>query len=440
MQGRMQTYTSGKPYRRPIGRYAPHVPVVDHLDASHAVVDLDREHVSAADFEIRIMRELKIRFYQPKSRKSYAVVLSGFLRWLGREPATACREDVRAWLELLVDGGASSSWVSVHLSALRTMFDKLCGRSITLGLCTPRRPSRVPRVLSAEAVQRLLVAAPSTRDKVLLALLYATGMRVSEGSRVRFRDIDVERNTLRVVEGKGRKDRMVTLPTSLAPALAQLARLARPADWLFPSPEDPTRHISPRTAQRIMARAARLAGIDDDVGCHTLRHSFATHLLEHGVDIRFIQKLLGHMRLETTTLYTRVAIPRAGLVQSPLDLLDHSRDATALGVAVATPRALPSPSAAPTPVGSMRLRVTPRADGRSADVQVAVSDGDVVVVLDDIVLTQQRPTFFALQLPPLEAWQPKLSFLSAEAQARFDDADFYERLRDAVIARFMAAR
>lgn len=101
----MQTHTSGKPYRRPIGRYAPHVPVVDHLDASHAVVDLDREHISAADFEIRIMRELKIRFYQPKSRKSYAVVLSGFLRWLGREPATACREDVRAWLELLVDGG-----------------------------------------------------------------------------------------------------------------------------------------------------------------------------------------------------------------------------------------------------------------------------------------------------------------------------------------------
>jgi site-specific recombinase XerD len=435
----MQTYTSGKPYKRPIGRYAPHVAIVDHVEASHAVVDLDRDSIDSTEFHRRILRELKIRFYQPKTRKSYAVVLSGFLRWLGRPPRTACREDVRAWLELLVDGGASSAWVSVHLSALRTMFDKLCGRTITLGLCTPRRPSRVPRVLSAEAVQRLLVAAPSTRDKLLLALLYATGMRVSEGTRVRFRDIDVERGTLRVVEGKGRKDRIVTLPTSLAPVLGPLARLARPTDWLFPSPEDPTRHIAPRTAQRAVARAAALAGLGEGVGCHTLRHSFATHLLEHGVDIRFIQKLLGHLRLETTTLYTRVAVPRAGLVQSPLDLLHQSRDATALGVAAAPPKQLPSTT---TPAGSLRVRLAARTDGRtdgrSADVEVAVSDGEVTVVLDGMVVEEQRPGFFALHLPPLESWQTRLSFLSAEAQSRVDDAAFYERLRDHVVQRFRA--
>ena len=132
----MTTYVSGKVYRRPIGRYAPHQSIVDHLAPGHAVVELDHEQPNAEEFHRRIDRELKIRFYQAPTRKSYRVVVVGFLRWLGRPPHTATREDVRDWLELLVDGGASSSWVSVHLSALRTMFDKLCGRSITLGLVT----------------------------------------------------------------------------------------------------------------------------------------------------------------------------------------------------------------------------------------------------------------------------------------------------------------
>lgn len=433
----MTTYVSGKAYRRPMGRYAPHVPIVDHLAPTHAVVDLRRERPSAADFQRRVDRELKIRFYQPQTRKSYRVVVAGFLRWLGRPPHTATREDVRDWLELLVDGGASASWTSVHLSALRTMFDKLCGASITLGLVTPRRSHHLPTVLSTESVQRLLVAAPSMAEKLFLSLLYATGMRVSEGVRVRFGDVDVTRRQLKVVQGKGRRDRIVTLPDSLAPLLERLGRCSRPTDFLFPSPESPARHICPRTAQRWMARAVRLASLSSSATCHSLRHSFATHLLENGVDVRFIQKLLGHLRLETTTLYTKLArAPGAG-IKSPLDLLDDSRDAAARGLN----RTLPPPPAPSSFKGRMRLalRLTAR---DAADVVVELQDGagSPTVALAGIAVREARPGFFTLQLPPAEDWQPALSFLDADARARVDDVVFYERLRDAVVARFCALR
>ncbi len=430
----MAIYVSGKAYRRPVGRYAPYVGVVDHCDSGLAVVDFGAGEVSSDVFVGRIDRELKIRFYQSKSRKSYRIVLHGFLEWLGRPPDTATREDVRDWLELLVDGGASSSWVSVHLSALRTAFDKMCRRGITLGLVTPRRSHRLPTVLSTEAVQRLLVAAPSLSEKLFLSLLYATGMRVSEGTRVRFGDVDVDRRQLKVVQGKGRRDRIVALPESLVPLLERLGRSARPEDFLFPSREDPRRHVCARTAQRWMARAVRLAQLSVTATCHSLRHSFATHLLEHGVDVRFIQKLLGHLRLETTTIYTKVARFGAGVVASPLDLLDKSRDASALGLTAfkKAPALLPS---AP-PAGRMRLLL--RRVGNAADVVVELIDnsGSPAIRLSGITLEEQRPGFFALHLPPLEEWQPALSFLDAKARAHVDDAAFYEHVRDAAIERF----
>lgn len=166
--GRVGTYNNGELFRPPRGRYAPRAPIIDVAAQSHAVVDLDREPVDAATFVRRIDRELKIRFYQVKSRKSYAHVLRSFLRFLGAAPRSATRESVREWLELLVDGGASSSTVSVHLSCLRTVFDKMCFREITLGLVTPRRAHTLPVVLAVDEVKRLLRAAPALRDKLLL--------------------------------------------------------------------------------------------------------------------------------------------------------------------------------------------------------------------------------------------------------------------------------
>ena len=352
--GRLGRYNDGEIFRPPRGRYAPRAPVVDVAAASHAVVDLDHAAVDADEFIRLIDRELKIRFYQPKTRKAYAVVVGAFLRWLGGPPADATRESVRAWLELLVDGGASSSWTSVHLSCLRTVFDKMCFREITLGLVTPRRPHKLPVVLSTDDVKRLLSAAPSLRDKLLLGLMYATGMRVSEVARLRTSDLDFSRRTIRVEQGKGRKDRLVMLPQSFAPLLTQFAQTSALEAHLFPASDDPHRHLTPRTAQRAMERAMELAEIKTPATCHTLRHSFATHLLEAGTDVRFIQRLLGHLRLDTTTLYTKLAVLKGERATSPLDLL--RRPAAPMGPAADTPASI-SRSAGPA-AGTMRVAVT----------------------------------------------------------------------------------
>ncbi len=286
---RFGTYNNGQPYLPARGRYAPRDRVEDRLAPTHAVVDLARQRPTAAEFVRVIVREMRIRFYQPKSIKAYRNALGGLLRWFGSLPHLLTREAVREYLELLVDGGASASWVSIHLSAVRTAFDKMCGRSITLGLETPRRARRLPVVLSTQEVMRLLQAAPSLRDKLLLGLMYATGVRVSEVCRLRWRDIDFDRREVNVWQGKGRNDRQVMLPTSFEPLLREVSKTCQPEDYLFPG-ERRGRHLSPRAAARVMERAVKIAGIGKHATCHTLRHCFATHLFENGTDIRYIQE------------------------------------------------------------------------------------------------------------------------------------------------------
>jgi site-specific recombinase XerD len=419
------------PPRPAHGRYAPRPDVVDRYALSPAVVDLDVEVVDADVFVARIDREMKIRFYQPKTRKSYRLAVGGFLRWLGRPPADATRDDVRDWLELLVDGGAQSSWVSVHLSALRTAFDKMCLRGITLGLCTPRRASRLPIVLSVDEVARLLCAAPSARDKLLLGLMYATGMRVSEVVRLRFRDLDFDRRSIRVEQGKGRKDRLVMLPQSFAPLLERLRSLHQATDFVFPAVDDARRHLCPRTAQRAMQRAVRLAGLDKPATCHSLRHSFATHLLENGTDIRFIQNLLGHLRLETTTIYTKLAVLRGERATSPLDVLAQRNAQTSLP-------APSSSSSSSSSVGRMGISLVMKGAGSSRWGEVTlVVRGEPEVTLGGIVVREPRRGFLALELPPLEDWAPTLSFVDDAVRARFEEAEFYESLRGAIAQRWM---
>lgn len=177
---------------------------------------------------------MRIRFYQPRTIRSYCRALAGFLRWLNAPPHLAHRDDVRDYLEFLVDGNASASWVSVHLAAIRTTFDKMCGGDITLGIQTPRQAKKLPIVLSTDEIIRLLKAAPSLRDKLLLGLIYATGVRVSEVVRFRWNDIDFDRRLLRVWQGKGRRDRDILLPESFQPLLRELSRAADPRSFVSP--------------------------------------------------------------------------------------------------------------------------------------------------------------------------------------------------------------
>ncbi len=425
----INAYADGRPYSRAQGRYAPRCAVEDRLEMRMAVVNLSAEQPSPGRFLQAIIRELKIRFYQRKTIKNYRTALGGFLRWFGSPPHQITREHVRQYLELLVDGGASASWVGVHLPAIRTAFDKMCGRQVTLGLLSPRRASRLPVVLSEEEVMLPLDAAPSLRDKLLLGLMYATGLRVGEVVRVRWRDLDFDRQVLNVWEGKGRKDREVMLPESFKPLLVQLSKAFGPEDFVFPS-DRPNRHLSPRTVARVMKRALAIAGIGKAATPHSLRHSFACHMITNGTDVRFIQQLLGHKKLETTTIYTRVAPIRDKQVQSPLDVLFGKRAQPAPVV--------PAPS---KPVGRMQIDVRLRKDDpKAANVTVTILSDDRFIPLDGIVVREARPGWVSLELPPLEQWEKPLCWLTAEQRARVESPDFYRLLQEHISRRFLALK
>ncbi len=422
-------YANGQLYHLPRGRYAPRGPVEDFVVAGqHAVVSLAHERPGVDEFLTRVRREMKIRFYQRKTMKSYLVVLRGLLGWLGRPPHEVDHEAVRQYLEFLVDGGAGASWVSMNLSAIRTTFDKMCGESVTLGLVTPRRSRRLPVILSGEEVIRLLEAAPSLRDKLLLGLMYATGMRVGEVVRLRWRDIDHDRRTVNVWQGKGRKDRMVMLPESFAPLLKGLGFASHGDDYLFANGER-HRHLSPTTAQRVMARAVAIAGIKKRATPHSLRHAFATHLLENGTDIRFIQKLLGHLKLETTRLYTHVAVLKVQRVESPIDKLLNAE----------TRPALARPLEDLRPVGRMRIELT-QVDATSAHAMLAVESDTAPVTLAGIVVKEARPGWVTIDVPPLERWAEGMKWLTPAQRERIADARFYQRLQVELGLRYFRAK
>jgi site-specific recombinase XerD len=189
-----------------------------------------------------------------------------------------------------------------------------------------REPRRLPVVLSPEEVARLLASTTNIKHKAALSLTYATGLRRSEVVSLRLTDIDSDRMLIRVEQGKGKKDRYVILSPHLLELLREWWRVARKKGWMRPDqpwlfPGYRGQHMSPRQLHRLVCLAAARAGISKRVGAHTLRHSFATHLLEQKTDIRIIQVLLGHKKLDTTALYTRVAVSAIGEVTSPLDLL-----------------------------------------------------------------------------------------------------------------------
>lgn len=430
---RWGTYNNGLPYVPARGRYAPRQSVEDYYRSiSHAVVDLDGELPTRDEFLRKINREWKIRFYTESSKRNYSRELRIFVDWFGSAPHLATREDVRDFLEFLADSGRSSSTVSNYLSAIRNAFDKMCLRDITLGLQTPRKPKRLPVVLSPKEVERLLEAAIKLRDKLLLGMLYATGARNKEVCRLKWTDLDFDRRIVTIRQGKGRADRQVMLPVTYTPLLRELAREARADGFVFPG-ERPGRYISPRTVQRIMKRTLRLAGIHKPATPHSLRHSFAAHLFEEGTDIRYIQKLLGHVKLETTTIYTKVARSRPTQLVSPLDRLAAR---TSAGAAAQSPA---PPTAAP-PVGRLNIHMRAAQDckpgERRAQVTLDIQDSRGPVYLTGIVVREMRPGWLNVEVPPLESWADPMRRLTAAQRERLEKPEFYEMLQREISRRF----
>ncbi len=268
----------------------------------------------------RARQELTLRHYSRHTVRAYLSALRAWIAWiLPVHPREAGSESVRAFLVEMADAGISRSRIDQVVSALRFLYVELYGRgdSSAFNVPRPRRESTLPRVLSKPEIIRLADACTNRKHRVVILLMYAAGLRVSEASALKIRDVDIQRNTIFVRGGKGRKDRVTVLSPVLTADLAWLADGRATQKALF-SAENTGEHLSVRTLQHVVERAAARAGLEGRVSCHTLRHSFATHLLESGVDIRFIQDLLGHAKLDTTVRYTHVRNPAATRVLSPL--------------------------------------------------------------------------------------------------------------------------
>ena len=275
----------------------------------------------------RMIDDMRLRKLDPKTQSAYLRSVRNLAAYLGRSPDTASAEDLRRYQLELVEDGASRAGINAAVTGLRFFFETTLERPETMKLMTRvRTERRLPVILSPEEVAQIIGHAHNLQYRTAFSLAYGAGLRAGEVVALKVTDIDSKRMLIRVEQGKGRKDRHAVLGPSLLTCLRQWWREAHargkmlPGGWLFPG-QDPLCHLSPRQLNRALRVAVENAGLDKRVSMHSFRHSFATHLLERKVDIRLIQVLLGHSRLNTTAGYTHVATGLLREVVSPLEVL-----------------------------------------------------------------------------------------------------------------------
>ena len=288
-----------------------------------------------SDLRRRMIADMTVRSFSVKTQHDYIRHIETFARFLGRSPDTASGDDIRRFQLAQVEQGAQPAKMNTQASALRFFFTITLGRAeLAHQLARTHYPRKLPRVLAQEQVARLIEAAPGPGLKYKTALSIAgacpraarsadpwgAGLRGGEVVMLRVGDIDSKRMLIRVELGKGRKDRHAMLSPQLLSLLRAWWLQCRSRGWLFPG-QDSLRPITVRQLNRVCHMAAEAAGLGSWVTPHTLRHSFATHLLENDIDVRVIQVPLGHAKLDTTARYTHVATNVLRTVLSPLDRL-----------------------------------------------------------------------------------------------------------------------
>lgn len=276
------------------------------------------ERYPSQDPMVKLKQEMKIRGFSPRTVDSYIQTVERFLIQVKKSPTDVNGGDVRQYLEHLADKNYSSSTLNTVYSALQFYFEKILRRKFFATIPRTKKEKKLPTVLSKEDIMCMIALTDNPKHKTMIQLLYGTGMRVSELTHLKMRDIDFNRETIHIVRGKGAKDRFVQLPKTVVPTLVKQKQLKVGDDFLFTNGARRTR-LTEATIQKVVAQAAERARIQTSVSPHTLRHSYATHLLEAGTDIRYIQALLGHSKIETTQIYTHIAMSHIAEIHSPLD-------------------------------------------------------------------------------------------------------------------------
>jgi integrase/recombinase XerD len=272
------------------------------------------------EFEI-LVRELESRKYSNKTIKAYTHYNRQFYSYCAKSLVAVTKEDVLAYLShLSADHGVSESSINIAISALKFFYGTIINIPLMISKKRPKKDKRLPNVLGKEETLALLNALPNIKHRTILYFAYSGGLRVSEISRLRVGDIDCGRKVVYVRRAKGRKDRYTLLADKTCALLSQYIEVYKPGLWLFEG-QAVGKPLTVRSMEKIFKKACCVAGISKDVSIHCLRHSFATHLLENGTDIKCIQELLGHAHLKTTEIYTHVARKNVLSVRSPLDTL-----------------------------------------------------------------------------------------------------------------------
>lgn len=270
----------------------------------------------------RMIEQMAIRNFTESTKDVYVAAVARFARHFARSPETMGVEDVRAYQLYLIAEDYSKSYIHVSVSAIRFLYNDVLQRAYTVvELPYPKLAKPLPDVLSKSEVLTLLSAPANLRERTILLTAYATGLRSFEVAKLRISDIDSARMVVKVVNGKGQKDRYVMLSPTLLAALREYWVAYKPREWLFPSKLDPTKPMTSNDVFSVCKRAVVDSGLTKPITPRLIRHSFATHLLEDGTDIRVVQALMGHASIRSTTRYTRVSTRTIASVRSPLDTL-----------------------------------------------------------------------------------------------------------------------
>ena len=272
----------------------------------------------------RFIDDLRLKNFSDGTIKVYVHAVEKFALFLGRSPDESTAEDVRAFMIHQLDRGLSRSYCVILRNALRHLYQDTLGRTDQLqAVPRPKRERRLPVVLSRQEVQRLFAVVGNIKHKALFMMAYDAGLRLSEVLNLRIEDIDSGRMVIRICQAKGKKDRYGRLSKGLLTLLREYWRVCRPESLLFPGACRHKRY-DVSTPGQILKQLCRKAGITKCVSMHTLRHSFATHLLEAGTNLRVIQQLLGHSNIQTTCLYTHISIEELREAPSPMEMLKDS--------------------------------------------------------------------------------------------------------------------